>query len=62
MKLEYTIGDFEDLWVKIYVKEDKLGILKLGQRVEITSEPFPNKVCYGKQFGFKGYKFKDKKR
>ncbi len=44
----YTIGDFEDLWVKIYVKEDKLGILKLGQGAEIISDSFPNKVYYGK--------------
>src|SRR3990167_4588404 len=28
----YTIGVLEKPWIKVYVKEDKLGLIKLGQR------------------------------
>ena len=28
----YTIGDLGNPWIKVYVKEDKLGLVKLGQK------------------------------
>lgn len=37
----YTIGDLAHPWIKVYVKEDKLGLVKLGQRAEITVDTFP---------------------
>ncbi len=43
-----TLGDLEDVWLKIYIPETKLGKVKLGQRAEITVDSFPDKVYEGK--------------
>ena len=43
----YTIGDLENPWIKVYVKEDKLGLVKLGQAAEIKVDSFPAKVYKG---------------
>jgi HlyD family secretion protein len=43
----FTIGDLENPWVKVYVKEDKLGFVKLGQRAEIITDTYPGKVYEG---------------
>jgi len=39
----FTIGDLENPWIKVYVKEDKLGLVKLGQKATITVDSFPGK-------------------
>lgn len=44
----FTIGDLENPWIKVYVKEDKLGLVKLGQKAEIRVDSYPNKVYEGK--------------
>ena len=44
----YTIGILEKPWLKVYVKEDKLGLIKLGQRAEINVDSFPNKIYEGR--------------
>ncbi len=44
----YTIGDLENPWVKVYVKEDKLGLLKLGDKAGITVDSYPGKTYEGK--------------
>jgi len=43
----FTIGDLENPWVKVYVKEDKLGFVKLGQRAEVTVDTYLGKVYEG---------------
>jgi HlyD family secretion protein len=43
----YTIGDLENPWIKVYVKEDKLGLVKLGQKAEITTDSYPEKKYEG---------------
>ena len=43
----YTLGDLENPWIKVYVKEDKLGKVKVGQKAEITVDSFPGKVFEG---------------
>ncbi len=43
----YTIGDIEKPWVKVYVKEDKLGLVKLGQRANVTVDSYPRKIYKG---------------
>jgi membrane fusion protein YbhG len=43
----YTIGDLEHPWIKVYVKEDKLGLVKLGQKAEVTTDSYPNKKYEG---------------
>ena len=42
-----TIGDLENPWVKVYVKEDKLGLVKLGQKAEIKVDSYPGRVYEG---------------
>lgn len=44
----YTIGDLENPWVKVYVKEDKLGLLKLGHKAGIKVDSYPGKIYEGK--------------
>ncbi len=43
----FTIGDLENPWIKVYVKEDKLGLVKLGQRAEVKTDSYPGKVYEG---------------
>ncbi len=43
----FTIGDLEKPWVKVYVKEDKLGLVKLGQHAAVTTDSYPGKVYEG---------------
>ena len=43
----YTLGDLENPWIKVYIKEDKLGQVKLGQAVEVMTDSFPNKIYDG---------------
>lgn len=43
----YTIGDLESPWIKVYVKEDKLGLVKLGQKAEVMTDSYPGKVYDG---------------
>ncbi len=42
-----TIGDLEHPWVKVYVKEDELGAVKLGQKADVVVDSFPNKQYEG---------------
>lgn len=43
----FTVGDLENPWVKVYVKEDRLGLVKLGQRAEVKTDTYPGKVYEG---------------
>jgi HlyD family secretion protein len=43
----FSIGDLEHPWIKVYVKEDRLGMVKLGQKAEITVDSFPGKKYQG---------------
>jgi len=43
----YTIGDLESPWIKVYVREASLGMVKLGQKAEITTDSYPGKVYDG---------------
>jgi len=43
----YTIGDLENPWIKVYVKEGKLGLVKLGQKAEIRTDSYPGKIYEG---------------
>lgn len=44
----YTVGDLSKPWIKVYVKEDKLGLVNLGQRAEVAVDSFPDKKFEGK--------------
>jgi len=43
----YTLGDLENPWIRVYVKEDKLGLVKLGQKAEVMTDSFPKKTYLG---------------
>jgi len=43
----YTIGDLANPWIKVYVKEDKSGLVKLGQKAQVTADTYPGKVYNG---------------
>ncbi len=43
----FTIGDLENPWIKVYVKEDKLGLVKLGQKALVSTDTYPGKVYEG---------------
>lgn len=42
-----TIGDLAHPWIKVYVKEDKLGLIKLGQKATITTDTYRGKAYEG---------------
>lgn len=43
----YKIGDLANPWVKVYVKEDRLGLVKLGQSAKVATDSYPGKVYDG---------------
>jgi HlyD family secretion protein len=43
----FTIGDLERPWIKVYIKEDRLGLVKLGQKAAVTIDTFPGKSYEG---------------
>ena len=43
----YTIGDLEKPWIKVYIKENQLGLVKLGQKAHVTIDSYPGKVYEG---------------
>ena len=42
-----TIGDLDHVWLKAYIPENELGRVKLGQKVLVTSDTYPNKTYHG---------------
>jgi HlyD family secretion protein len=42
-----TIGDLEHPWLRAYINETDLGRVKLGQKVKLTTDSFPDKVYWG---------------
>ncbi len=43
----FTIGEIDDPWIKVYIKEDKLGLAKLGQKADISVDSYRGKVYEG---------------
>lgn len=43
----FTIGDLKNPWIKVYVKEDKLGLVKLGQKATISVDSYKGKTYEG---------------
>jgi HlyD family secretion protein len=42
-----TIGDLKNPWVRVYVKEDKLNTVKIGQKAFVTVDSYPGRVFEG---------------
>jgi len=43
----FTIGDLAAPWIKVYVKEDKLGLVKRGQAARVTTDSNKGKAYEG---------------
>ena len=43
-----TIGNLNNLFLRVYVSEKKLGLVKIGQTVKITVDTYPDEVFDGK--------------
>ena len=43
----FTIGALDRPWVKVYVKEDKLALVKLGQKARITVDTYKDRAYDG---------------
>lgn len=43
----FTLGDLSRPWVKVYIKETKLKLIKLGQKAQVTADGFPDKTYQG---------------
>ena len=42
-----TVMNLDDRWVRIYVREDRIGAVRLGQAVEITADTYPGRTYRG---------------
>jgi HlyD family secretion protein len=42
-----TVGDLDHPWLRAYIDETDLGRVKLGQKVKLTTDSFPDKVYWG---------------
>jgi HlyD family secretion protein len=43
----YTIGNYEDCWVKIYISSTQLGLVQIGQTARVRIDSFPQKSFKG---------------
>jgi membrane fusion protein YbhG len=43
-----TLLEPDQLWVRVYVPETKLGLVRVGQRADLTVDTFPKRVFPGK--------------
>lgn len=43
-----TVGDLEHPWLRAYIHETDLGRVRIGQRVEVTTDTYPGKVYEGR--------------
>jgi HlyD family secretion protein len=43
-----TLADLSTVWLKIFVNETKLGLIKLGQKTRVKVDSYPEKTFQGK--------------
>ena len=43
----YSLGDLDNPWVKVYVNETRLGLVKLGQKAQVFTDTYPGKAYEG---------------
>lgn len=44
----FSVIDLNDVWVKVFVPEEQLGLVKLGQEAKVWLDSFPGRVFPGK--------------
>jgi len=42
-----TLGDIQNIWLKVYIPETQIGLVKLGQKVSVKVDSFPDKTFNG---------------
>ncbi|HWP47133.1 MAG TPA: efflux RND transporter periplasmic adaptor subunit [Candidatus Limnocylindrales bacterium] len=42
-----TLGNLDNVWLRAYINETDLGRVKVGQRVQVTTDTYPGKVYEG---------------
>lgn len=43
-----TVGDLVNVWLRAYIDETDLGRVRVGQRVEVTTDTYPGKIYEGR--------------
>lgn len=43
-----TVANLQDIWFRAYIEESDLGKICLGQKVEVTTDSYPNKSYIGR--------------
>lgn len=41
------LADLSTVWLKVYIPEPKLGLVKLGQAAEVTTDTYPDRIYSG---------------
>lgn len=44
----YTLVDPSDIWLRVFIPEDRIGLVRLGQRAEVTVDTFPGRTFPGR--------------
>ncbi len=42
-----TVGELENVWLRAYINETDLGLVKVGQQVNVLTDTYPDKVYKG---------------
>jgi HlyD family secretion protein len=43
----FRMADLRKVWIRVFIPETELGLVKLGQRAEVTSDSYPGKKFQG---------------
>lgn len=43
-----TVGDLNNCWVKVYISSEQLGLIQLGQVVDVHIDAYPNRIFAGR--------------
>ncbi len=44
----YTLVNLNDMWLRVFIPENQIGRVRLGQRAEVTVDTFPGRVFAGR--------------
>lgn len=50
----YSIADLAAPWVRVYIPEDRLGRVKIGQDAKVTTDSYPGKIYAGRVVAIAG--------
>ncbi|HYM90524.1 MAG TPA: efflux RND transporter periplasmic adaptor subunit, partial [bacterium] len=44
----YTLIDLQDIWLRVYIPEDQIGRVKVGEAALVTIDSFPGRIFQGR--------------